>query len=239
MGGDKSLSQKQHNNQPRWQCFKGKECGASGAENLLPPSPCVTSSPLATSLPHIAPTLFGRLSVLRSFGWLLRRLSVPCRCASRPVAPPCHIIALCLITHHTSHLVVVESSCHRVSSHLIPPLSWHDVDALVAHLPRLDRIDRMAQCLLGDVYKCICVWFGDCKQMRKFLFGDVPQNSFKIREKIMTKNNKRSLVTCFKAIFPISNWWRAWLQMFLFSDCKQICKFPFGTCHRTVLKFGK
>jgi hypothetical protein len=26
-------------------------------------------------------------------------------------------------------------------------------------------------------------WFGDFKRMRKFLFGDVPQNSFKIWEK--------------------------------------------------------
>jgi hypothetical protein len=45
-------------------------------------------------------------------------------------------------------------------------------------------------------------WFGDCKRMRKFPFGDVPQNSFKIWEKIMIKNNKRSLVMCLKAIFP-------------------------------------
>ncbi len=32
-------------------------------------------------------------------------------------------------------------------------------------------------------------WFGDCKRMRKVPFGDVPQNSFKIWEKIMIKNN--------------------------------------------------
>jgi hypothetical protein len=46
-------------------------------------------------------------------------------------------------------------------------------------------------------------WFGDCKRMCKFPFSDVPQKSLKIWEN-NDKNNKQSLVTCLKAIFPIS-----------------------------------
>jgi hypothetical protein len=106
-----------------------------------------------------------------SFGWLLRRLSASCHRASHPVVSPRHVIALHLISCHPSHLVIVELSCRSVSSHLIPPLSSHNVDinALVAHLPRLDGIDHMARCLLGDVYECICfglVTVNECVNFR-------------------------------------------------------------------------
>ncbi len=53
----------------------------------------------------------------------------------------------------------------------------------------------------------------------------------------MIKNNKQSLVMRLKAIFPpTSIWWYVWMQMFLFSDCKQICKFLFGDVPQNSFK---
>jgi hypothetical protein len=46
--------------------------------------------------------------------------------------------------------------------------------------------------------------FSDCKQICKFLFGDVPQNSFKIWDMTETKHPtkyQRCLVTCWNAIY--------------------------------------
>ena len=46
--------------------------------------------------------------------------------------------------------------------------------------------------------------FSDCKQIRKFPFGDVPQNSFKIWETTETKHPtkyQRCLVMCWNALF--------------------------------------
>ncbi len=46
--------------------------------------------------------------------------------------------------------------------------------------------------------------FSDCKQICKFPFGDVPQNSFKIWEMTETKHQtkyQRCLVTCWNALF--------------------------------------
>ena len=142
--------------------------GASGAENPLPPSPCVTSSPLATSSP---PALFVHSSV-RLFVWLVVALSLcPLLSPSHPhcVATPCRCTASCC---HPSHLVVIESSCSCILSRLVPPLSSQDVeidaalliflswlDALVAHLPR---------CLLGDVYECICFGLVTVKECVNF-----------------------------------------------------------------------
>ena len=46
--------------------------------------------------------------------------------------------------------------------------------------------------------------FSDCKQIRKFPFGDVPQNSFKIWETTETKHPtkyQRCLVMCWNALY--------------------------------------
>ena len=133
------------------------------AENPPPPSPCVTSSPLATSSPHVPPALFV-LSSVRLFVWLVVALSLcPLLSPSHPhcVATPCCCAASCC---RPSHLVVIESSCRCILSRLVPPLSSQDVDidALVAHLP------LMARCLLGDVYECICFGLVTVKECVNF-----------------------------------------------------------------------
>ena len=53
------------------------------------------------------------------------------------------------------------------------------------------------------------VLFSDCKQIRKFPFGDMPQNSFKIWETTETKHPtkyQRCLVMCWNALFFLPFW---------------------------------
>ncbi len=143
IGGDKSLSQKQHNNQPQRRCFKGEEWGTLGAENLPPPSPC-----LAASSPHVAHALFVRSSI-RLFVCLVGCwvVSLPL-VIKRPIPARCHTTSLlCLISRPC--LIVVKSLHRRVLSRLFPPLSLHDVNVNAlpcsARLTRLDGIDCMAR----------------------------------------------------------------------------------------------
>ena len=166
-------------------------------------------------------------SFVRSFVWLVGCciVSLPLVVAC-PVSSRCHATSLHCISSLFIPLVSSLSRRRVVASRLASPRP----SPLIAQCGR-----RRARCSSstawwdwphGSMFVRWRVWvhmfwFGDCKRMRKFPFGDVPQNSFKIWEKIMIKNNKRSLVTCLKAIFPISIWWRAWVQMFLFSDCKK------------------
>ena len=142
------------------------------AENPPPPSPCVTSSPLATSSP---PALFVHSSV-RLFVWLVVALSLcPLLSPSHPIASPhqsLHCILSLVVPLISSSLSLrVVASClasslpsRRRTSTLMPSslifLSW--LDALVAHLP------LMARCLLGDVYECICFGLVTVKECVNF-----------------------------------------------------------------------
>ena len=83
--------------------------------HLPPPSPHVTSSPLAPSLPQIAPALFVSPSI-RLFVWLVVTSSL-CPLSLCPILSRCH-----------------TTSMHCISS-LVVPLVLVDVDALVAHRP--------------------------------------------------------------------------------------------------------
>ncbi len=122
MGGDKSSSQKQHNNQPKRRCFKGEEWGALGAENLPPPSPR-----LATSSPHVAPALFVCLSI-RLFIWLVVALSLCPLSSSIPIPSHCHATLLLLRLISRPCLIVIKLLHCRVLSRLFPPFSLHDVN---------------------------------------------------------------------------------------------------------------
>jgi hypothetical protein len=103
--------------------FQGRGMRHFGAENLPPPSPG-----LAASLPHVAPALFVRSSIL-----LFVHL-VGCCVVSLPLVVVCpvlsrrhasHVIALHLISFHPSRLVVDESSRRRVSPRLASSLPSH------------------------------------------------------------------------------------------------------------------
>ena len=141
--------------------------GASGAENLPPPSPRITSSPFAASSPHVPPTLFVHSSI-RLVVWLvgccvvslplvvtlpvpLRRHAMPCRCAASRLS------------------LSLSSRCCWVvvSSRLVSPRPS----------PLVTRRRRWCPCcsssshglsLLGDVYECICFGLVTVKECVNF-----------------------------------------------------------------------
>jgi len=108
-----------------------------------PPSPRVTSSPLAASLPHVAPALFV-CSPVCLFLWLvdasslcpLSRATLLCCCrpSCRCQVLPCHVLSrLVIVSRPLAHLVTPALfDCCVIALHLIVTTLFYLVLPLVS-----------------------------------------------------------------------------------------------------------
>jgi hypothetical protein len=108
--------------------------------------------------------------------------------------PCCCISSLVLVSLLSIHCDV--ASC--LASSLVPSHCMMSTSTpSLAHLPRLDGIDCMARCLLGDVYECICFGLVTVNECVNFHLVMCHRTVLKFGEN-NDKNNKQSLVTCLK-----------------------------------------